>query len=102
MKLINIPTKVYAQHNLNQDDFGKDEEVDFSKLGFVTWSETRINDDDVEYHLSSSVEKPERWKHQLCPKCDGEGYVPNFGGVSSNMYRPCPVCEGAKTLMIPG
>lgn len=40
------------------------------------------------------------WKHQLCPKCFGEGQVANIGTTSS-LYRTCPVCDGAKTLRVP-
>lgn len=40
------------------------------------------------------------WQHQLCPKCFGEGQLPNLG-ASSSLYRICPVCDGAKTLIVP-
>jgi DnaJ-class molecular chaperone len=38
--------------------------------------------------------------HQLCPKCFGEGHVSNIG-VSTSLFRICPVCNGAKTLIVP-
>lgn len=37
---------------------------------------------------------------QLCPKCFGEGEVSNVG-ISSSIYRICPVCNGNKTLIKP-
>lgn len=40
---------------------------------------------------------------QLCPKCNGEGQVhdPIGDGMSTNPYRTCPVCNGAKILARP-
>ncbi len=38
--------------------------------------------------------------YQLCPKCLGEGTVPNIG-ISSASSRICPLCYGAKTFYHP-
>lgn len=37
--------------------------------------------------------------YQLCPKCAGEGQVPNIGTTSS-LFRICPVCNGSRTLYV--
>lgn len=40
--------------------------------------------------------------HQLCPKCIGEGKVPNIGGTTiSALLRICPVCDGNKIITLP-
>lgn len=42
------------------------------------------------------------WQHQLCPKCFGEGTIAHYPQYTTGlMYRTCPVCNGAKTLIVP-
>lgn len=43
------------------------------------------------------AEKQKSKHHQLCPKCNGEGYCPETG-TSTNATRVCPVCEGSKLI----
>lgn len=40
--------------------------------------------------------KQQYW--QLCPKCNGEGYLTQLMGVTSSTTRECPVCKGAKLI----
>ena len=59
----------------------------------------------IEVYQHKTSQLQQHGQHQLCPKCFGEGFIPNtgFGGwtTSSNMHRTCPVCNGAKTLIVP-
>lgn len=39
---------------------------------------------------------------QLCPKCDGNGFVFNTGGaISTSVTNQCDVCQGAKIIQRP-
>lgn len=40
---------------------------------------------------------------QLCPKCNGEGYIPgtHYNGETLSVDRTCPVCAGDKILARP-
>ena len=48
-------------------------------------------------------------KYQLCPKCNGQGYVskpPWVAGdqnewTSTSAFYPCDICSGAKVLLVP-
>lgn len=57
------------------------------------------SDENIVPHLNNQEKHYGYW--QLCPKCDGEGQVPN-NGTSTSVYRICPVCNGAKILVRPG
>jgi hypothetical protein len=75
-----------------------------------------IHDDRFEYavkmnaKISLSVDEValllERYKTslpktiQVCPKCDGEGTVPNNGMMSTALFRDCPVCKGIRYFTI--
>lgn len=37
---------------------------------------------------------------QVCPKCDGEGQIPNTGMMSTSLFRKCPVCLGDRYFKI--
>lgn len=47
----NVPERIY----LNIGD-GVPDDVDFRDLSEVTWSEERINDNDIEYVIAKEVE----------------------------------------------
>lgn len=59
------------------------------------------NNRNTSFSIMSNTDNMGEW--QLCPKCQGEGQVhdPN-DGMSTNPYRACPVCNGAKVLARPG
>ncbi len=37
---------------------------------------------------------------QLCPKCLGEGIIPN-NGITSSCFKTCDMCNGEKKLIKP-
>lgn len=59
----------------------------------------------IAFPLSPAVQEDEKqfgyW--QLCPKCDGEGYIPgtHYNGETLSVDRTCPVCNGDKILARP-
>jgi len=61
-----IPKEIY----LNIGEISKEQlqDLDFNDLHEVTWSDTRINENDVKFVLSNVVGQSE----QLCEKCNRE------------------------------
>lgn len=50
--------------------------------------------------FKSNIHLPTISEYQLCPKCNGEGRVPNTG-TSTSTHSLCDVCNGSKTLIKP-
>jgi len=35
----------------------------------------------------------------VCPSCNGNGYIPEQSGMSTNGTKVCPACNGTKTVI---
>lgn len=54
-------------------------------------------------HMGAEKPQPNFGFWQLCPKCNGEGYISgtHYNGETLSVDRTCPVCNGEKKLARP-
>ena len=73
-----------------------------AKEFLITYDENIANAERNEAKILLTVDEValllERYKNtwpktiQVCPKCDGEGVIPNKGMAVTLLFRNCPVC----------
>ncbi len=83
-----------------------DEEMQNIYDAFAQW----YNDDGSydNFHKSNAFKimkmafdkSPKISEWQLCPKCLGEGQIPNMG-ITSSSFKICDICNGEKKLIKP-
>lgn len=82
-------------------------DADISKISTNTLKEVindftkELNNRCTEQNLNIHSVSGKLAYYQLCPKCFGEGIVPNYGiSTTALLTRICPTCNGAKTFLV--